>query len=316
MIIGNIKIDSDLLLAPMSGVSDYPYREIVKKFKPALVFSEMIASRALVENNRKTQKMIKKDSGELYAIQIAGCDPKIMSEAAKLCENSGADIVDINMGCPVKKVVNGFAGSALMKDENLASSIISSVVKSIKIPVTLKMRKGWDDNNLNAPKLAQIAENEGIKMLTIHGRTRNQMFKGKADWNFIKNVKDSVKIPVVVNGDINEIDDYYESKKQSNGDAVMIGRGSYGRPWIFEEIKHHKRNIKKQFDILQNDKKTIILEHFSLALEHYGIDIGLKSFRKHLGWYSRSLKSSNEFRFKINNCTDHIQVERYIKDFF
>ncbi|PDH54776.1 MAG: tRNA dihydrouridine synthase DusB [alpha proteobacterium MED-G10] len=300
----------------MSGVSDYPYREIVKKFKPALVFSEMIASRALVENNKKTQKMIKKDSGELYAIQIAGCDPKIMSEAAKLCENSGADIVDINMGCPVKKVVNGFAGSALMKDENLASSIISSVVKSVRIPVTLKMRKGWDDNNLNAPKLAQIAENEGIKMLTIHGRTRNQMFKGKADWNFIKNVKDSVKIPVVVNGDINEIDDYYESKKQSNGDAVMIGRGSYGRPWIFEEIKHHKRNIKKQFDILQNDKKTIILEHFSLALEHYGIDIGLKSFRKHLGWYSKSLKSSSEFRLKINNCTDHIQVERYIKDFF
>ena len=316
MIIGDIKIESDLLLAPMSGVSDYPYREIVKKFKPALVFSEMIASRALVENNKKTQKMIKKDSGELYAIQIAGCDPKIMSEAAKLCENSGADIVDINMGCPVKKVVNGYAGSALMKDENLASSIISSVVKSVKIPVTLKMRKGWDDNNLNAPKLAKIAEDEGVKMLTIHGRTRNQMFKGKADWNFIKNVKDSVKIPVVVNGDINEIDDYYESKKQSNGDAVMIGRGSYGRPWIFQEIRQHKKNIKKKFDILQNDRKTIILEHFALALEHYGIDIGLKSFRKHLGWYSRSLKSSNEFRFKINNCTDHIQVERYIKDFF
>ena len=316
MIIGDIKIDSDLLLAPMSGVSDYPYREIVKKFKPALVFSEMIASRALVENNKKTQKMIKKDSGELYAIQIAGCDPKIMSEAAKLCENSGADIVDINMGCPVKKVVNGYAGSALMKDENLASSIISSVVKSVKIPVTLKMRKGWDDNNLNAPKLAKIAEDEGVKMLTIHGRTRNQMFKGKADWNFIKNVKDSVKIPVVVNGDINEIDDYYESKKQSNGDAVMIGRGSYGRPWIFQEIRQHKKNIKKKFDILQNDRKTIILEHFALALEHYGIDIGLKSFRKHLGWYSKSLESSNEFRFKINNCTDHIQVERYIKDFF
>ena len=316
MIIGDIKIESDLLLAPMSGVSDYPYREIVKKFKPALVFSEMIASRALVENNKKTQKMIKKDSGELYAIQIAGCDPKIMSEAAKLCENSGADIVDINMGCPVKKVVNGYAGSALMKDENLASSIISSVVKSVKIPVTLKMRKGWDDNNLNAPKLAKIAEDEGVKMLTIHGRTRNQMFKGKADWNFIKNVKDSVKIPVVVNGDINEIDDYYESKKQSNGDAVMIGRGSYGRPWIFEEIRQYKRNIKKKFDVSQNDKKTIILEHFALALEHYGIDIGLKSFRKHLGWYSRSLESSNEFRFKINNCTDHIQVERYIKDFF
>ena len=160
--IGNLKLKSDLLLAPMSGVSDYCYREIVKKFKPGLVFSEMIASRALVRKNKKTLKMIKKDSGDIFAIQIAGCESKVMSEAAKLCQSSGADIIDINMGCPVKKVVNGYAGSALMKDEKLASSIIRSVVNSVNVPVTLKMRKGWDERNLNAPKLAkEFFENEG-----------------------------------------------------------------------------------------------------------------------------------------------------------
>ena len=191
--IGNLKLKSDLLLAPMSGVSDYCYREIVKKFEPALVFSEMIASRALVEKNKKTLKMIKKDSSDVYAIQIAGCEPNVMGEAAKLCQNSGADIIDINMGCPVKKVVNGYAGSALMKDEKLASRIIKSVVSSVDIPVTLKMRKGWDEKSLNAPDLAKIAENEGVKMITVHGRTRNQMFKGNADWSFVKKVKKVTK---------------------------------------------------------------------------------------------------------------------------
>ena len=310
--IGKLQVNSNFLLAPMSGVTDYPYREIVKKFKPGLVFSEMIASRALLAQNSKTMKMIKKTDNYLSAIQIAGCDPEIMVEASKICEDNGADIIDINMGCPVKKVVNGYAGSALMKDEILATKILESVSNSVKVPVTLKMRKGWDDNSLNAPKIAKIAENSGIKMITIHGRTRCQMYKGKSDWKFVKNVKTNVNIPVLVNGDITNKENLKQALKDSKADGVMIGRGSYGRPWIFEELCSHKKNFK----IDHNLKKQIILNHLQLSLDHYGKDIGLKSFRKHLGWYSKSINNSNEFRLKINQCTDEIILKNLINDFF
>jgi len=309
--IDKLQINSNFLLAPMSGVTDYPYREIVKKFKPGLVFSEMIASRALLTQNSKTIKMIKKTDNYISAIQIAGCDPKVMAEAAKICEDSGADIIDINMGCPVKKVVNGYAGSALMKDEILATKILESVSASVKVPVTLKMRKGWDDNSLNAPKIAKIAENSGIKMITIHGRTRCQMYRGNADWKFVKNVKKNVRIPVLVNGDITNNQNLDQALKDSGADGVMIGRGTYGRPWIFEELSS-SINYKINYKL----KKEIILNHFQLSLDHYGKDIGLKSFRKHLGWYSKSINNSNEFRSKINQCTDEIVLKNLINDFF
>ena len=310
--VGGLQINSNFLLAPMSGVTDYPFREIVKKFKPGLVFSEMIASRALLAKNSKTMKMIKKTDNYLSAVQIAGCDPEVMAEASKICEDNGADIIDINMGCPVKKVVNGYAGSALMKDEILATKILESVSNSVKVPVTLKMRKGWDDNSLNAPRIAKIAENSGIKMITIHGRTRCQMYKGKSDWKFVKNVKSNVKIPVLVNGDITNKENLKQALKDSKADGVMIGRGSYGRPWIFQELCSNKKKIK----IKSNLKKQIILNHLQLSLDHYGKDIGLKSFRKHLGWYSKSIKNSNEFRLKINQCTDEIILKNLINDFF
>ena len=310
--IGKLQINSNFLLAPMSGVTDYPYREIVKNFKPGLVFSEMIASRALLAQNAKTMKMIKKTDNYLSAVQIAGCDPEVMVEASKICEDNGADIIDINMGCPVKKVVNGYAGSALMRDEILATKILESVSNSVQVPVTLKMRKGWDDNSLNAPKIAKIAENSGIKMITIHGRTRCQMYKGKSDWKFVKSVKSNVKIPVLVNGDITNNENLTQALKDSKADGAMIGRGSYGRPWIFEELCSNKKNFK----INNNLKKQIILNHLQLSLDHYGKDIGIKSFRKHLGWYSKSINNSNEFRLKINQCTDEIILKNLIYDFF
>ena len=238
-----------------------------------------------------------------------------MGEAAKMCEYFGADIIDINMGCPVKKVVNGYAGSALMKDELLAFSIIESVVNSVDIPVTLKMRKGWDEKSLNAPKLAKMAESAGIKLITIHGRTRCQMFRGKSDWKFIKNVKKAVKIPVIVNGDITNMLELKSALSLSCADGVMIGRGSYGRPWIFKEMSESFSKNDK-YKISTSLKKNIILEHFSNSLNHYGEEVGIKSFRKHLGWYSKSLENSNEFRCKINNCLDKSQINSLIKDFF
>ena len=315
MYLGRIKLDNNVMLAPMSGVSDLPFRKIVKKFSPALVFSEMIASRALIRLNEKSLQMAKKNTDEVLAIQIAGCDPEIMSHAARICESEGADLIDINMGCPVKKVINGYAGSALMKNLPLALSIIESVVNSVKIPVTLKMRTGWDDNSRNAPELAKLAEELGIVMITVHGRTRCQMFRGKSDWSFIKKVKENVKIPVIANGDILNSRDSKKILSKSSADGIMIGRGSYGNPWIFKETINSLNGKQFKKPSIQ-EIREIILEHLDLNLSHYDKNIGIKNFRKHLGWYSRSLKNSNAFRQNINVMIDNKEIKSCIVDFF
>ena len=289
-----IHLRNRALLAPMSGITDLPFRRLVHRMGAGLVIAEMVASKMLAGAHQQTlQRVMGSVDISPYVIQISGRDPAVTAEAAKVAEDLGADMIDINMGCPARKVVKGLAGSALMKEPKLALSIIEGVVEAVSLPVSLKMRLGWDENLLNAPQIAAQAEQAGITMFTVHGRTRNQFYKGHADWRAIREVVEAVDAPVIANGDILCFSDVEACLEQSGAHGVMVGRGAQGRPWIVGEYGQRLDQGRQPQEPSLDEKQALILEHYEDMLSFYGSELGLRNARKHLGWYVDDLDAGS-----------------------
>lgn len=315
--IGSLTLDNPVILAPMAGVSDQPFRRLVRRFGAGLAVSEMIASNAMVRAHWKTMRMsgTEGEAGPI-AIQIAGGDPQTMAEAARMNADRGADIIDINMGCPAKKVVKGVAGAALMKDEILAGQIIAAVVRAVDVPVTVKMRLGWDEDSINAPQLARIAQDCGAAMVTVHGRTRGQFYRGEADWRAIGAVKRAVSIPVVGNGDVNSLADAKALLDQSGADGVMIGRGSYGRPWFPGQVATFLASGTAPSDPPLSQRCAILVEHVATMIERYGVKAGIPMARKHVAWYACGLAGAAQFRDRVMHAETPERLFSVINAYF
>ncbi len=313
--IGNVELDNNLILAPMAGVTNLPFRIICEKFEPGMVCTEMASSKAIFYNDQKTRRLLNTE-GEKRPIsfQIFGSDEETMGYTAKYMSKI-ADIIDINMGCPAPKVVKNGDGSKLLIDLEKAKRIMKVVVENSSVPVTVKIRKGWDKENIVAVQVAKIAEEVGISAITIHGRTRSEFYTGKADWDIIKEVKDSVKIPVIGNGDIVDEETAYQMFEKTGVDGIMIGRGSFGNPWIFRNIKHFLITGEKLPSPTNSERLNIIKEHIDLAVEEKG-EIAIKELRKHIAWYTKNLKNSSEFRNSINMIETKEQLIKTLNEYF
>jgi tRNA-dihydrouridine synthase B len=316
--IGKLQLDAPVILAPMSGVTDQPFRRLVRQFGAGLVVSEMIASNAMIRQMQESVKESRKMSDDCSAeyplsVQLAGSDPDVMAEAAKLNADRGAAVIDINFGCPAKKVTNKACGSAIMQDEALAGRIMAAVVEAVDLPVTVKMRTGWNLENRNAPRIARIAEDCGVRLLTVHGRTRCQKYSGDADWAFVREVKEAVDLPVVVNGDIVTVEDAAEALARSGADGVMIGRGAYGRPWFLRQVMDYLHDGTRTPDPAPARRLEVMLAHYEDLLGLYGRHHGVRIARKHLGWYAKGLDGAAEFRARMNREEDPEQVKCMIR---
>ncbi|HBF7961614.1 TPA: tRNA dihydrouridine synthase DusB [Clostridioides difficile] len=319
MKIGNLELKNKVFLSPMAGVTDLPFRLICKEQGCGLLYTEMINGKALCYDDENTKKMLKIEEEEHpVAVQIFGSEPEFMGRAAEIMNDYSNEILDINMGCPAPKVVKNGDGSALMKNPKLAEEVLRAVVKNSKKPVTLKIRKGWDDNSVNAVEIAKIAEDCGISALAIHGRTREQFYKGKADWDIIAEIKKNLSIPVIGNGDVFTIEDSINMLDKTGCDAIMIGRGAQGNPWIFKRINHYMNTGEILPEPTLNEKISTAIKHLKLAVEEHGEYVAVREMRKHIAWYLKGLRNSAKLRDEINKIEDYQEVvsklEYYMED--
>ncbi|HBI93830.1 MAG TPA: tRNA dihydrouridine synthase DusB [Terrisporobacter glycolicus] len=316
MKIGNVQLNNKVFLSPMAGVTDLPFRLICKEKGCGMLYTEMINAKALCYDDENTKKMLKiEDEEHPIAVQIFGSEPEFMGKAAAIMNEYPNEILDINMGCPAPKVIKNGDGSALMRNPKLASEVLSSVVKNSKKPVTLKIRKGWDDDSVNAVEIAKIAEQCGISALAIHGRTREQFYSGKADWDIIEQIKQTINIPVIGNGDVFEVEDAVNMLEKTKCDAIMIGRGAQGNPWIFKRINHYMETGEILPEPTLEERITTAIKHMNLAVAEHGEYVAVREMRKHIGWYLKGLKNSAKYRDQINKITDYKEVIAMLEEY-
>ena len=316
MKIGNVQLDNEVFLSPMAGVTDLPFRTICKEKGCGMLYTEMINAKALCYDDENTKKMLRMDKDEHpVAVQIFGSDPEFMGKAAIIMNQYPNEILDINMGCPAPKVIKNGDGSALMRNPKLAAEVLTAVVKNSEKPVTLKIRKGWDDDSVNAVEIAKIAEECGISALAIHGRTREQFYSGKADWDIIAEIKQAINIPVIGNGDVFEVEDAVNVLEKTKCDAIMIGRGAQGNPWIFNRINHYMKTGEILPEPTLEEKITTAIRHMNLAVAEHGDYVAVREMRKHIGWYLKGLKNSAKYRDQINKITDYKEVITMLEEY-